>query len=468
MDYPFASLMLLAWVPFTLFLCTRLSAPLAVSISIVGAGALLPTQLAFDFPGVPPLDRDALAALASLAGCVLLHPRFVRARPPGRGLEVLTVGIALAAFGTALMNSDPVNLFAIRMPPLTLYDGLSTSAGAFLSFGIPFYLGRALFRTPRDLAVLLGVLAVGGIFYSFLVAWEVRMSPQLHDLVYGFQPASFAQAKRGTLWGWRPMVFVGHGLSLTMLVLSCGIAAAGLWRARQGLFGQLGGLITPYLYALLIACQSLGSALLGTLAFPCVMLLRPSLQGKLMALICIAVLSYPLLRAFDLLPTQYFVDQAQTLSSERAASLQFRFDNEDILIERARERLFLGWGGFGRARVYDELGEKASVTDGYWIIVMGQSGLIGFVLVFGLMIFPVLAAAPSLARWPIGTKSVLVATTAWIATLGAVDLLPNGFLNSRMVFIAGALMGALQGWTADPVPEAEASDAAAPEAPAVT
>jgi hypothetical protein len=463
MAYPFASLVLLAWVPFTLVMCSRLPAPLAVSISIVGAGALLPNALAFDFPGVPPLDRDAIAAIASFAGCVLMHPRYMRARPPGSGIEVFTIAIALAAFCTALTNRDPVHLSSIRMPPLSLYDGISMTAAAVITFGIPLYLGRALFRTPRDLAVLLGVLAIGGLMYSVPVLWEIRMSPGLHEFVYGFKAEDFAQAKRGGLWGWRPMVFVGHGLSLAMLLGACGVAAAGLWRARSAIVRGMGVVLTPYLYALLIACSSLGALVLSTAALPCVMLLRPSFQGRIMMLLCVAVLTYPVTRALDVFPSTWLVEQAEQISEDRAASLRFRFDNEDELIDRARERILFGWGGYNRNRVYDAETDKASVTDGFWIIMLGQRGIIGFLCVFGLLIVPVFAAGRALGRHAGGANAVLVATTAWLATLSAVDLLPNGFLSARNVLICGALLGAIQGWDARTTRAEESGERTEPE-----
>jgi len=61
----------------------------------------------------------------------------------------------------------------------------------------------------------------------------------------------------------------------------------------------------------------------------------------------------------------------------RAASLQFRLENENALIKRARQRPLFGWGGWGRARVRNMEGRDVSVTDGLWIIALGNTGLIG-------------------------------------------------------------------------------------------
>ena len=55
------------------------------------------------------------------------------------------------------------------------------------------------------------------------------------------------------------------------------------------------------------------------------------------------------------------------------------------MLERASERILFGWGRFGRSRVYNEYGSDISVTDGRWIITLGQFGVVGFMGEFGLL-----------------------------------------------------------------------------------
>ena len=61
------------------------------------------------------------------------------------------------------------------------------------------------------------------------VPWEVRMSPQLHSSMYGFRPFRFDQAYR---WGgYRPSVFMQHGIALGLFMASCTLVAFWLWRS---------------------------------------------------------------------------------------------------------------------------------------------------------------------------------------------------------------------------------------------
>ena len=67
-----------------------------------------------------------------------------------------------------------------------------------------------------------------------------------------------------------------------------------------------------------------------------------------------------------------------------------RFDNEDQILEKARDKRLAGWGGWGRARVYNERGRDITITDGYWIIVMSENGWLGYIARFGLMCIPLI------------------------------------------------------------------------------
>jgi hypothetical protein len=136
------------------------------------------------------------------------------------------------------------------------------------------------------------------------------------------------------------------------------------------------------------------------------------------------------------------VELARSIDNERAESLAYRFDNEDILLLRAFERPLFGWGRYGRSRVYDpDTGRDISVTDGRWIIDIGQFGLIGFLTEFGLLSICVFRAA-SVYRLAQSEKDQLaLATLGLILSINIFDLLPNSGLIPWTWLIAGALLG---------------------------
>jgi hypothetical protein len=437
---PLAYLALLGWPWLALLLFVRLPPAAATVCVILGGELLLPELLSFDFPGIPPLDRTSISCLSALLGCLLLHHGRLRRPLPGTGIEALALVLVAGSFLTAVTNRDLVLVGGAVVPGMSLYDGLSSAAGILITVWTPFFLGRALFRRPEDLRTLFGLLVAAMLAYSPLVLFELRMSPQLHRLVYGYHQHEFFQTVRGG--GWRPMVFTTHGLTLAQFVFFAAAAAVGLWRVRVRAMGLPSGAAGAYLSLLLVALKSLAAALYGALVLPLIALLRPAWQLRLAALLALAVLAYPLLRGGDAFPTGALLEAASRVSVERRQSLEFRFQNEERLLAHARERLWLGWGTFGRHRVRDPLtGEDTSVTDGYWIIALSSQGILGLVATFGLLLAPILAANLAVRRWRSARDRLLVAVLAWLVAISGVNLLPNADFSPFVLLLGGALAG---------------------------
>ena len=434
-----APVALLLWIPLGLALFAVYRPPVAASAAIIGASLLLPCGYGFKIIGFPELDRELIASLAALVGCVVFAPQRLRGRHPGQGVDLMAILVVLGAFGTMLTNRDPVG----DAPALGTYDAFSTAFREVLRFWLPFFLGRALFRSPSELRPLLVFLTAAALLYSIPIFWEARMSPGLHLAVYGFLPASFQYQMRAG--GFRPMVFVGHGLALAMFVLSATVASIGLARVQPKTFGVKTSWIATYLFGVLVICRSAAALVYGVVVAPLLFLVRASIQARVILVVAVIVISYPVLRGLDWFPTASFVDIARAFSEDRANSLDFRFVNEDALLERARERIWFGWGGWGRNTTQLETIYGRPITDGFWIILLGQQGVVGYLGAFGLLLVPAAMAARRVGRMPPSRDALLLTTTSWIVVLNTVDLLPNGFLTARAIFVAGALAGALQG-----------------------
>jgi hypothetical protein len=153
------------------------------------------------------------------------------------------------------------------------------------------------------------------------------------------------------------------------------------------------------------------------------------------------------LRATDSLPVYDMVDRIAEVDENRAQSINTRFVNEDALYEHAAERIWFGWGGFGRNRVYDPWGRDASITDGEWIIRLGTRGVVGLVGSFGLLLWPILIAARTARQIRDPRERKLVDALTLIVALNAIDLLPNGMFTQLPYFLAGALVGLSRGLT---------------------
>jgi hypothetical protein len=126
----------------------------------------------------------------------------------------------------------------------------------------------------------------------------------------------------------------------------------------------------------------------------------------------------------------------------RVQSLGWRFRCENLLLKKAVERPILGWGGWGRSRVYDEQGKDIAETDGLWIIAFGKNGLVGLI-----SLGAVLLLGPALLWWRLDAIQwshpawAPAAAAAVLIMITTIDSLLNGFLNPVLTLCMGALTG---------------------------
>jgi hypothetical protein len=442
-----ANLALLAWpgVAVLFFLVFRPS--LAVLLTFIGAMMYLPEKTVIDLP-LQDFGKIEIASVAAMLGC-LLSPS-ARSKLWRRRLDrydALWALYMLCSFGTTRTNPDGMRYGDTIIPGLNTYEGVAMIYSDILAIGIPYLLGRALFTTRADAKLLLRAFLVAAIAYIPFIAIELVMSPQLHNWVYGFAQHDFIQTMRAG--GYRPMAFMAHGLGLTLFLAASGLAGVTLTLAQTpGPWRIRGRWLSALLLGVLIACKSLGAAVLAIVFTGVLHLLKPVGQVRVFVLLCALLLLYPASRASGVFPEKELMDFViQAVGPERAQSLEFRFQNEHDLAERAAERPWFGWGRFGRNQIYSNwTGQATSVSDGQWIIIYGIRGAVGFLLFFVALFAPVLSLRGALARLNDPRDRALLAGLGCIIMLYTVDLLPNGLFTNYPMFLSGALLGLVRGF----------------------
>ncbi len=429
---------LIIWPVVILALFASLRPAHALIWSLLGGYLVLPVNVAFDFPGVPALDKTSIPSVAALVAALLFAGARTIRLPREWWLVTLMALYVTSPILTVLTNRDPLVFGTLMLPGLKPYDALSAAAYNGINL-IPFLLGYNMLRTARSQRYLLRALVAAMLCYSLLMLIEIRLSPQLHTWIYGFFPHSFAQQVRDG--GFRPVVFLGHGLLVAILTSMTIVAAAYLARIRVQIFGVSAWFWLAYLIGILVLCRSLGALILAIAALTVALLIRQSGVRLICALVAITVLVYPMMRGADLVPVQTLADQVAAQSRERASSFQTRIDNEDSLLKRANQRPWFGWGGYGRNRVYDEsTGEDLSITDGTWIIVIGTFGWAGYVATFGLLCLPLVGT------WRRGSHISAAGTAvSLILAVNLLDLLPNSSLTPLTWLLAGSLAAIMHG-----------------------
>ncbi|HHX88630.1 MAG TPA: hypothetical protein GX700_02475 [Paracoccus sp.] len=450
-----ALLALLAW-PLAVFVMFRvLTIERALIWSILGGYMILPQLSEINLPGIPSFNKETIPNLAAFTGCLYVIGRFPALLPESGLGKLLLVVFVISPSVTVLTNLEPImfgittigtlemldtsNLERASLPGLRAYDAVSSLVNQLFVM-LPFFLARNILNTAKALHEVLVALVIAGLIYALPMLFEVRFSPQLHTMVYGFFQHDFIQAIRAG--GFRPFVFMPHGIWVAFFAFMCTMAAAALM--RQTPLPQRGRMVFLALFmaGLLVLCKTLGAMLLALVFLPILLLLQPRSQLAVSASIALGVLAYPLLRSSGLLPLDAILARLTGFNPDRAQSLDYRFTNEDLILEHVSQKMWFGWGGWGRSIPHEPLiGTSDVVVDGAWIIAIGQSGWLGYLALFGLLSLPLLLLWWEARKLHAPMVPLSVSAVALILAANLLDMIPNDTLIPFTWLIAGALLG---------------------------
>lgn len=426
-------LVLFGWIPFVVLLFGLLKPRLAVGYGFALGWCFLPVA-EYPISGLPDFTKTTATMWGILLGTALFHSDLIATFRP-KVLDIPTIIWCICPLFSSLVNG------------IGWYDGQSAMLLQTTTWGIPYLIGRLHFKEVGDLPDLVWPIVVCAVLYVPLCWYEIRMSPQLHRMAYGFAQHSFAQTMRGG--GWRPMVFMNHGLQVGMWMASSVVLIAAWYRfASQRSFTFLNHVVPvyPIALALLVTFLMVKSTGAIALAFVGYLLLEVSaLVGRSAPVLAIAFgcVAYLGVRTTDTWTGEELVELAGRIDTDRAASLQFRIDNEDMLAEKALQHPIFGWGGWGRARIYDETGTDISTTDGLWIIALGNYGILGLASLYSMLLVgpSLLALRCSPMYWQDDPNTLLGAAVAVVCLLAAADSLPNAHQIPTMTMAIGLAVG---------------------------
>ncbi|HEY9739670.1 MAG TPA: O-antigen ligase domain-containing protein [Coleofasciculaceae cyanobacterium] len=434
---PIALLVTVVWIPVLLYFFIRFPPQRALVVSVVVGWLYLPV-IEFPLPGIPDITKMNATCYGILLATVIFDSgRLTSFRPGWVDLPMLIW--CFCPFASSITND------------LSAYDGFSASLEQAMTWGVPYFLGRVYLNNMAGLRQLAVGIFVGGLTYVPLCLLEGRISPQLHRWVYGYHASQdFTQAMR--LGGYRPTVFMNHGLAVGAWMMAATLCGIWLWKtgAVKELWNTPINQLVIVLIITFILCRSTGAYLLLVMGLAMLFAgnwLRTALPLLLLILGISTYLYVGVNGTVNI--NQIYGVALQMNGPERAQSLKFRLDNEEMLSKKARQRMMFGWGGYGRNRVYETNweGERIdiSVTDSLWIIAFGVNGLVGLVSITASLLLP--AASLVLLRYPARTwshpKAAPGAVLAVIVTLYMLDCVLNAMTNPIFALASGAMAGAV-------------------------
>lgn len=442
----FVPIMMFGWLPLTLILFALLGARKATVVSLVFGYLFLPNAI-YDLPGLPDYTKVVATCLPILIGTLFFDSKRLNNISLSK-LDIPIIIFCLSGSASSMSNG------------LGIYDAMSSFLGQIFFWGFPYAIGKMYFSDRDGLRELAIWVVIGGLIYIPFCLWEMRMAPTLNEHIYGFRNDRFGTTLRFD--GYRPTVFLQHGLAVGLWMMSSVIMGLWLWRSRAVAFvGNLQiGLCVGLLFVTFLLCRSLNAIVLfsgGLFAFYVIRFLN---WKSIIVIIMLIPAFYITTRQSAMVSTDQLVAIAENINEDRAQSLYGRLHHEERLAEKAWERPLFGWGGWGRNRVLDEEGNDTSVTDGFWVIAFGTYGLVGLISIGLVLLLPtfVFWRRYRFLDWRQPHFAPMVGFVT-ILPLYAIDCLMNAMLNPVFTVVAGGLIGWLStnddGSISAPLPEKE-------------
>ena len=375
---PIAQALLFVWFIVAIVLFSKMTSQRALVFGILAAILFLP-MVSYDISLIPG-RKDVYTNLGLLVAALLLDPRPLMAFRP-RLVDLPMILLCITPFIAATANGQPP------------YNAFASSMSALVTWGLPYLLGRSYLTDAKAIWQMAHGIFIAGLIYAPGCIFEMFMGPTLHQLVYG--SLAFPDYLQSMRWGgYRPNMFMQHGLMLSTFMSCAAMMGIWLWynKAFKKFYNLPAGLTILFMLVVAIWCKSTGAIILMLVGLGVLFFTRLMRNGILVYVLAAAPIVYILARTVGGWTGDNAVQMAnEYLSVDSGGSLQVRFGNENVLVERAMLKPLFGFGTDGEFLIKDYNGRIVSIPDGLWVIALGSGGLVGLTALFGCMIVPTVA-----------------------------------------------------------------------------
>lgn len=314
----------------------------------------------------------------------------------------------------------------------------------FLSWGVPYLLGRLYFVEIPRIDDLVRAWAIAGLAYLPISIIEGICSPLVYRFCYGFHPYQVPGTTRYI--GYRPIGFLEDGNQLGIVLASSALASFWLW--RSGRMPRLGPIPGPVVVALsmvqVLASQSAGAILLLVATIASLEILARTDRRWPVFVVLAALLGLAGLRAVNVIDAKSLamktaVGRAFVSASTRLdrSSFGWRLRVEERAARVALKHPIAGQGRWDWWR--DELNQERPW--GLFSLALGQFGLVGWTFL------ALTTVAPIVAFLGIGPPRFWASSRGSLAAMAGI-LVINGldaWLNPCYLLPAAILAGSFVG-----------------------
>ena len=432
-------LIYLAFGAAALALFWRLPARVAILAVVFGGWVILPVA---DYPPVDPgvsfpwwitglaLPGEMLISKAwviptvALIGAVLFDPgALYRLRPAWLDIPMILWCLWPLAGGMMQGGGMPDPMLA------TLY--------LLGSWGALWVLGRLWFADADSQLLLLKACAWSGLVCLPFAVIEGFGDISLYQMVY--EPHPYVTDGLERYFGHRPVGFFEHGNQYGLWVSVAALAA--VWLAVAVQRSVLG--FATALLALMIACaaQSVGALLLLGASLVLMIFWRLRIIWPLIVLGLATVLLAGALHLSGLVPLQWFAKQTEigqfilsTFRSLGRGSFTWR------IAQDLKAMALIDGGWLTGTMIWDWWRPAGIRPWGLWLLLVGQFGLLGFALAYGVLVTTAARGLSRLRGQRIWNRAAPAMPLALIVLVALADSLLNAFLYFPAILAAGALV----------------------------
>lgn len=423
--------MLFGWIPLTIYFFNTKPVQQAILLSIIGGVLFLP-MASYDFPVIPKYDKTTAIAISLLLAELITNKRYNYKLE----LSLYDIPMMVYCFISPVMTSV--------LNGLGLYDGVSNVLDHYISWGVIYWVGRRYFTSLKSANSICWGILLGGLLYIPFCLFEVRMSPQLSRIIYGFLPHSFLQHIR---YGhYRPIVFMKHGLMVSLWIASAFITS--FWLFINTNIKKLRNI--PFIYVVIslaimvVLTRSMNAVSFSLLGICCALLYKRKDSIRIFLILIALIPFYIFVRANNIVSIEVIESKfSMIFDAERIHSLTFRLNQEDLYSVKAFRRPLFGWGGWDRGKPIDPItGEKIKIVDSLWIILFSKLGFVGLISLFSAMLIGPLGVFKNLHSTK-NKEYISLIILSLIVAIFMIDSLLNAMVNPVYILVAGALVSNL-------------------------
>lgn len=428
----FPALVLIAWLPAVLIaFAWQRGSGRHTGITALVLGWLFLPMADCGALGLPRYSKWAAVAVPVLLGIACFDRQRLKGLRP-RLADGPMLLFCLSGFASSVSNG------------LGIADGLSEALSAVITWALSYLIGRIYLTDTSAWRSMIAAILMGGLMYVPFCLTEIMLSPQWHNWIYGYHQHSFLQTMRDG--GYRPMVFMQHGLMLSFWMTVSTLVAGVLWYEGtiRSYFTVPISVCCLMLLTTTILCKSTGAMILLVVGVIILVLCRVT---KLPRLLLMVIVCFPPLhvmaRVTQFLPREVQCNFTSALGfEEKVGSMRARLIQEDLFSAHALRQPVFGWGGWMRNFPTDPVTGKRLTRglDGYWTMVISEKGLFGLTAFLAMFTVPILFALwrITLPEQP-RTKFSETFLPIVILELFFIECIPNGMLNPVYIVLLGGL-----------------------------